>query len=137
MRRADLVVVAGDDANPGAVGGPEPARCDEFRPTLAPAGVLVMIEDGRVARISVSRSTDITSPAGFRVGDSGTDIVKANGARAQVSDHQYWPPSAKYIVLWDPTSRPERGVLYEVNDKDKVVFMRAGGPSIQYLEGCA
>ena len=36
MTRAEVVAAAGEDANPEAVGGPEPEMCDEFRPADAP-----------------------------------------------------------------------------------------------------
>ena len=29
-----------------------------------------------------------------------------------------------------------RGIRYEVGDNGKVAFIHAGGPSIQYVEGC-
>jgi hypothetical protein len=43
MSGAEVVAAAGEDANPDAVGGPDPERCDEFRPARAPAGILVMV----------------------------------------------------------------------------------------------
>src|SRR5690606_9967730 len=39
MTRDEVVAAAGDDANPDAVGGPDPQRCDQFRPARAPAGL--------------------------------------------------------------------------------------------------
>lgn len=138
MSRAQVVAAAGQDANPDAVGGPDPATCDEFRPDSAPAGVLVMIEDGVLTRISVSRNTDIASPEGIRVGDSGTEVLRAYGAQATVTNHQYWNSPAKYITVWRPSAagQPRRGILYEVNSADEVVFIRGGSSSIERVEGC-
>jgi hypothetical protein len=138
MSRAEVVAAAGADAQPDAVGGPDPERCDEFRPSDAPQGVLVMIESDVLTRISVSRTTDIATPAGFRVGASGTEVEQAYGARALVQDHEYQEPPARYITVWRDAS-PEserRGIRYEVDASDRVVHLRAGGASVEYVEGC-
>jgi hypothetical protein len=138
MSRAEVIAAAGDDANPGAIGGPDPAACDEFRPADAPAGVLVMIEAGVLTRVSVSRNTDIVTPAGFRVGASGSAVLRAYGAQASVTSHQYQASPAKYITVWEPAAagQSRRGILYEVDSSDAVVFIRAGTSSIERVEGC-
>lgn len=138
MSRAELVAAAGEDANPDAVGGPDPEQCDEFRPASAPAGMLVMIEDGVLTRISVNRSRDIRTPEGFGVGDAGADVIAAYGSRAHVEPHQYQESPAKYITVWrdDATATDRRGIRYEVNSTGTVMHVRAGGPAIEYVEGC-
>lgn len=138
MSRAEVVAAAGDDADPEAVGGPDPATCDEFRPRNAPEGVLVMIQEGVLTRISVSRNVAISTPAGFRVGDSGSAVLTEYGARARVEPHQYWEPPARYVTVWRQaaTQSARRGIRYEINSDDEVVHLRGGGPSIEYVEGC-
>jgi len=138
MSRADVIAAAGADARPDAVGGPDPEQCDEFRPRNAPDGILVMIERGVLTRISVMRDSTISSPTGVRIGDRGTDVEAAYGARAQVSPHKYAAAPARYVTTW---RAPEpgaamRGIRYEINTDGKVSFLRAGGPSIEYVEGC-
>jgi hypothetical protein len=139
MSRAQVVAAAGEDAHPDAVGGPDPEQCDEFRPRNAPDGVLVMIQNGFLTRISVSRNTDISTPAGFSVGDSGDAVVEEYGARAIVDPHEYQEPPARYITVWSqPDAQAERrGIRYETNADGNVAFLRGGGPSIEYVEGCA
>lgn len=138
MTRAEVVAAAGEDANPEAVGGPDPASCDEFRPLVAPAGVLVMIQDGVLTRITVSRNPDISTPAGFRVGDSGAAVRTEYGARARVEPHKYWAPPAQYVTVWNrpPSESEPRGIRYEIDAEDRVVHLHGGGPSIEYVEGC-
>lgn len=138
MSRAEVVAAAGEDANPHAVGGAEPEQCDEFRPHDAPAGLLVMIERGVLTRISVSRNSEIRTPEGFSVGDPAASVIAAYGSRAQVALHKYSAAPAKYITVWQFTSTREnrRGIRYEVATDDKVAHLRAGGPSIEYVEGC-
>lgn len=138
MDRAAVVAAAGEDANPEAVGGSDPDECDEFRPSRAPDGVLVMLERGVLTRISVSRNTDIATPAGFRVGDAGTSVLAEYGARASVDPHKYQEPPARYITVWRQTSSEteQRGIRYETDSDDNVLRLHAGGPSIEYVEGC-
>ncbi len=138
MSRAEVVAAAGEDANPGAVGGPDPERCDEFRPRDAATGVLVMLERGVLTRISVSRNTDIATPGGFRIGDSGASVLDHHGPQALVEQHQYLEAPARYITLWraSPRDGERRGIRFEVDANDVIVHLRAGGPSIEYVEGC-
>lgn len=138
MSRAEVVAAAGDDAEPDAVGGPDPEACDEFRPRNAPEGVLVMIQDSVLTRISVSRNSEISTPTGFRVGDSGSAVLAEYGARARVEPHQYWAPPAKYVTAWrhTPSQSERRGIRYEISADDEVVHLRGGGLSIEYVEGC-
>jgi hypothetical protein len=138
MTRAEVVAAAGEDANLNAVGGPDPDRCDEFRPSSAPAGLLVMVQGGVLTRISVSRNSDITTPEDFGVGDSGSSVLEDYGSRASVSPHQYWPAPAKYITVWREESSDvdRRGIRYEIDARGEVVHIHAGGPSIESVEGC-
>ena len=138
MSRAQVVLAAGEDAQPGTVGGPDPDACDEFRPQRTPAGVLVMIENGVLTRISVSKNSEISTPVGIRVGDSGSTVLAKYGARARVEPHKYWEPPAKYVTVQRPASSEaaRRGIRYEINADGEVVHLRAGGPSIEYVEGC-
>ena len=138
MTRAEVVRAAGEDAQPNAPGGAEPEACDEIHPRNAPDGVLVMIENGVVTRISVSRNRDIATPEGIRVGDPASVVLAKYGARARVDPHKYVETPAKYVTVWRdaPTNGDRRGIRYEINTDDEVAFIRVGGPSIEYVEGC-
>ena len=138
MTRAEVVAAAGEDANPEAVGGPEPEVCDEFRPRNAPQGVLVMIERDTLTRISVSRNTEIATPAGFRIGDAASAVEAAYGDSARVELHKYEEAPARYITVWRNASSAgeRRGIRYEIGGDDRVRHLRGGGPSIEYVEGC-
>jgi hypothetical protein len=138
MSKAEVVLAAGGDSNPAAVGGPDPERCDEFHPSKAPAGILVMVESGVLTRISVSRNSEIRTPEGLRVGASAARVLEVYGPRARVDPHKYWPDPAKYITAWReaPPETDRRGIRFEVDSAGAVVHMRAGTRSIEYVEGC-
>jgi hypothetical protein len=139
MTRAQVEAAAGPDANPDAVGGPDPASCDQFRPLSAPQGLLVMIERDTLTRISFSRSAAVATDAGFTIGDSAAAVQRHYGARADVTPHEYQSAPAKYITIWTRGRPPEssaRGIVYEIGADDRIAYIHAGGPSIQYVEGC-
>ena len=134
----EVVAAAGEDANPGAVGGPDPAACDELRPEGAPAGMLLMLERDTLTRITLMRESQVKTPAGLGLGDSAAVVERRYGSAAEVTPHKYVEAPASYITVWSSgpeTARP-RGLVYEVGREGIVTHVRAGGPSIQYVEGC-
>lgn len=137
MTRAEVVAAAGEDTQP-AVGGPDPESCDEFHPARAPAGMRVMIERGRLTRITLSRDAEVETEHGFRVGDSAGEIKSALGAHAVASPHEYGEAPSEYLTVWVlPTTDPDpRGIVYEIGSDGRVAQVHAGRSSIRYVEGC-
>lgn len=145
MTLAEVTAAMGPDSNPDAVGGPDPESCDQFRPERAPEGLLVMMEDGVLTSISIGEPSTLTTDRGFGVGSSPAEIKAAYGDAATSSPHNYVDAPGEYITVWDGGPRGDayvqdeaaRGVVYEVNQDGVVSYVRVGGPSIQYVEGCA
>lgn len=139
MTRAEVVGALGEDANPNAVGGADPAQCDQFRPERAPDGMLLMLEHGRLTRISLSDPSDIEIEGGLSVGDSASAVRTHYGDRLVGSSHKYLPAPAEYLTVWAsaPPAPDAKGLVYEVGADGRVVHIHAGGPSIQYVEGCS
>jgi len=147
MTKAEVEAVLGPDSNPAAVGGAEPEVCDQWRPERAPEGLLVMIQDGVLTRISVAEPSTLKTDRGIGVGDSTDAVRAAYGARAVLEPHKYSPAPAGNIFIWasgapanadayvqDPAAR---GVRYEINEEGQVGIIHVGGPSIQLVEGCS
>jgi hypothetical protein len=147
MTRADVTAAVGATATPNAVGGPDPEACDLFHPAQAPEGVLVMIERDRLTSIRLIDGAALRTERGFGVGDSAAAIKAAYGASAITEPHKYSEPPAEYITVWSANGpstnetwvqNPEaRGVRYVIGNDGRVSAVHAGGPSIQYVEGCA
>jgi hypothetical protein len=145
MTLAEVTAAAGPDSNPDAVGGADPESCDQFRPANAPEGVLVMMERGKLTRISLVEMSDIDTDRGLGIGDTAASVKEAYGATASVTPHKYQDAPAEYITVWDGGPRTEpyvqdeaaRGLVYEIDGTGNVGAIHAGGPSIQYVEGCA
>ncbi|MFN3836120.1 MAG: hypothetical protein ACK4MI_00245 [Brevundimonas sp.] len=143
MTRADLVKLWGEDSQPNAVGGPDPETCDEFHPAKAPADVMVMIQNGVLTRITLTRGATIKTDRGFGVGDSAMAIKQAYGGAIVAQPHKYqdapaedlfaWPHGGATTYVTDPAAR---GVRYEIGGDGKVMKVHAGDPSIQQVEGC-
>jgi len=145
MTLAEVTAAAGPDSDPDSVGGAEPEYCDQFRPANAPEGILVMIEQGKLTRISLVEMSPLKTDKGLGIGDTAAAVKTAYGAAASVGPHKYQDAPAEYITVWDGGPRTEsyvqdeaaRGLVYEIDGTGKVGAIHAGGPSIQLVEGCA
>jgi hypothetical protein len=143
MARSEVEAALGADADPGAVGGPDPEACDQFKPERAPEGMLLMLEKGKLTRISLGRGADMATDRGIRLGDGAAKVRTAYGADLRRTPHAYLDPEGEYLTAWargggdsevrDPAAR---GVRYEIGADDRVTAIHAGGPAIQYVEGC-
>ncbi|MEP6832685.1 MAG: hypothetical protein ABJB74_04790, partial [Gemmatimonas sp.] len=64
-------------------------ECDYVTWEGGPAGLGIMVIDGKIARVDVRESTDIPTRSGARIGDSEERIKMLYGARVKVTDHKY------------------------------------------------
>jgi hypothetical protein len=145
MTLAQITAALGPDANPDAVGGADPAQCDEFRPARAPEGMLVMVEDGRLSRISLIRKSSVKTDHALGLGAAPAAVRAAYGPALRSELHKYEDAPAHYLTFWSAGGgsgegsipSDSRGIRYEVNGTGAVATIHAGGPSISYVEGCA
>lgn len=146
MSRAEAVEALGEDSNPQAVGGPDPESCDEFRPARAPAGMLAMIEDGRLTRISLVEGARVETDRGLGLGAAAAAVRAAYGKDLRAGPHKYEQAPSEYLTAWAKgaprgeqveTAPSARGIRYDIGAQGRVQAIHAGGPSIQYVEGCA
>jgi hypothetical protein len=136
MTRQQVTAIYGPDRSPSVHGGPEPEVCDQYQPRRAPPGMIVMIEKGRLTRISIARNRWLRTSDGFGVGFRRSAIVAKLGKAALVSPHKYEALPAAYIDHWWGKPGTSRGIRYEIGKNGQVAMIHAGGPSIQYVEGC-
>jgi len=144
MTAAEVASVWGNDSRPDNPGGPEPEICDEFHPVGAPEGVNIMIQSGRLSRISIIGNATIRTDRGFGLGDTGLAIKQAYGGAIIVQPAKYESAPAEDLIGWanggstdfvqDPAAR---GIRYEINAEGLVKIIHAGDPSIQLVEGCS
>ncbi len=143
MTRAEVETALGADSDPDAVGGPDPASCDTFHPARAPTGLTVMVEQGVLTSIWLDEGSTLKTDRGFGVGDAATAIKAGYGPLAYVSPHKYAAAPAEYITTWSVggaagyvQNPAARGVAYHIGTEGRAEHVAAGGPSIQYVEGC-
>lgn len=144
MTLAEVTAALGPDSEPNAVGGADPESCDQFRPARAPEGVLVMMEAGRLTRISLIRQAAVKTDRGVGLGSSAAEVKAAYRGAAVSSPHKYRNAPSEYLTFWsrkavagDRSTPSDRGMVYEVDERGTVDLIHAGGPSIQYVEGCS
>lgn len=144
MTKADVIAAVGDTRSPDAAGIPG-SDCLEFKPLQAPDDFWVMIEGDKLTRITVGDMSGVKDAKGLGLGDTAAKVKEIYGASAIASPHKYQDAPAEYITFWeggppaDPYVKDEaaRGIVYEIDGTGKVGAIHAGGPSIQYVEGCA
>jgi hypothetical protein len=99
----------------------------------APAGVAVMVEGGRIARVDIER-VGLRTAAGVGVGDTEAEVERAYRGRVVVSPHKY--EAGHYLTVKDSTD--SRFALIFETSAGKVTRYRAGlRPSVEYVEGCS
>jgi hypothetical protein len=143
MTKEEIIAAVGDTRTPNAAG--IPGECIEFQPQRAPDGLWVMIEAGKLTRITIGELSAVKTDKGLGLGEPADAIKTAYGAEAKATPHKYQDAPAEYITWWKggPRSEPyvqdeaARGIVYEIDGTGKVGAIHAGGPSIQYVEGCA
>lgn len=98
-------------------------------------GLIFMFEDRRLTRISADRRSAFRTPSGIRAGATAAQVRRAYGRKLRSEPHQYLGRPAEYLTYWTVAGR--RGVRFETDEKRRVERIHAGGPSIEYVEGCA
>lgn len=144
MTTAEVTAALGADDRPERAASAEPEQCDQFHPARAPKGMLVMVEQGRLTRISLIRDAMVATDKGIRLGDSAGKVEAAYGLGLLREPHAYVEMPAAYLVAWSrggetngKIAPDSRGIVYETDATGRVDSIHAGGPSIRYVEGCA
>ena len=121
--RGALVIPAGADT----------AGCNYMEWRGGPAGVRVMVEGGRVARVDVD-TVGIRTAAGAGVGDTDEQVQRLYPGRVAVSPHKY--ETGHYLTVIDGADTAF-ALVFETKG-GKVTRYRAGRrPQVEYVEGCA
>ena len=98
-------------------------------------GVYFMFEERKLSRISVAAPSRATTPRGIAIGATAAQVRRAYPKGLQAEPHEYLELPAEYLTFW--TVKDKRGVRFVTDLKRRVQTIHAGGPSIQYVEGCA
>lgn len=127
MSKSDLKRRVGATAEEGQVGA-----CEQIDLVDHP-GVVVMFEQGKLARVTIHDS-DIKTDRGIGLG-SEEAVVRAAYAPLQVEPHAYSDPPAAYLTYWRVPTR--QGIRFETDEARKVSVIHVGDDSIRLVEGCS
>ncbi|HYH79224.1 MAG TPA: hypothetical protein VEX86_05485 [Longimicrobium sp.] len=128
-----------DEANQAVAGGLDRTAgleaCDYVRPKNGPAGLGVMMENGRIARVDVD-SAGVATAAGVRPGDTEARVREAY-PNARVQPHKYDDRGRYFVVLPATPADTLHRIVFET-DGSVVLRMRGGVfPAVEYVEGCS
>ena len=99
-----------------------------------PAGVRVMVEQQRVARIDVFEGA-VQTAKGARIGDSEERIKRLYPNQVTVSPHKYTDGHYLTVVPTEAADSAYR-IVFETDGR-RVLRYRAGTrPQVEYVEGC-
>ncbi len=144
MTQAEVDALVGPP--PASAAEAELSECRQYHPPRAPEGLLVMTEKGVLTRLTAIRGSTVKTADGVGVGYDGEQLKAKYGATARFSPHKYVEAPAGYLTTWPGAGHllgtyvadtSARGLVFEIGQDGKVAFIHAGGPSIQYVEGCS
>jgi hypothetical protein len=96
--------------------------------------VYLMLEDGRVTRVSIfGGAYQLKTAAGIGIGSSEA-AARAAYPSAEREGAPYGGEPAYDLYVWREPHRS--GLRFEVDEHGVVTAMHGGGRSIQYMEGC-
>ena len=128
--RAGQTIAQANAAVGGGFSG-STANCTYAVWPKAPAGVAVMLANGRVARVEV-RSGSTATAAGARIGDSEARINSLYAGRVTSAPHKY-NPGGHYMTV---TGGGANRIVFET-DGSSVTNYRAGrSPEVEQVERC-
>lgn len=120
----------------GAVAVPEElGGCDYLFPRGWPEGISVMVVEGRVARIDVSRG-QVKTAEGVGIGTTEQEILELYPGQVEVLPHKY--TEGNYLIV-SPAGplEAEYRIVFET-DGAVVERYRVGVlPAVEWVEGCA
>lgn len=130
MPAADAMRALGDSSTSIPATG-----CTYWRPTRAPTGVSVMIENGVAVRADIDSAGPKTAE-GIGIGSSEDAIRAAYGKHLTIQLHKYqWEAGWRYFLYLPPTDSLN-AILFET-DGQRVRTYRVGRrPQVEYVERC-
>jgi hypothetical protein len=133
--RTGMTVAEASAAVAGFGAPAEAQECEYASAASLPAGLLIMVENGRVARVDVDTNT-IPTIEGARVGDTMAHILALYGQRVSTSPNHYsGEPDLRIRSANIGDTIHE--IIFETH-RGRVVRYRAGQrPQVRYIEGCA
>ena len=133
--RAGMTVTQAASAIGGGFAAPQgyDGGCGYATLTKAPAGLAVMLENGKVARVEV-RSGSTATAAGAKIGDSEARIKSLYAGRVASTPHKY-VSGGHYLTVTPPGGGNNR-IIFETDGKVVTEYRAGAQPAVAYVERC-
>lgn len=110
------------------------AECTYVHPTNVPAGVMVMLAKGTVARVDVD-SAGVISDAGIAVGDSASRVAAAYSSAVTTTPHKY-VQGGQYLTVRPTAGDANLRMVFE-SEGGRITRFRSGRvPEVEFVERC-
>jgi hypothetical protein len=121
----------------GRLEGVKGSGCEYTRAPTMPAGLRLMVEDGRVVRADVD-SAGIRTGSGAEVGMTEAEIKGLYPDRITAQPHKYTGPDGHYLVYTprDPAEGEYR-LIFETDGRVVTTYRAGLRPAVEYVEGCS
>ncbi|MCE4357311.1 hypothetical protein [Xanthomonas hortorum] len=110
--------------------------CDYVEAGLLPAGVSMMLQDGRVARLDVTDAATV-GPFGISIGDSEAAARARLPAGYRVEPHHYGDGDGNDLYLTGRDPQSGFAVRYETGEGSVRSMYWGTWDAVQLVEGCA
>ena len=132
--RAGMTVAEANKAIGGGFSAPSSdGSCTYARLNKAPAGVAVMLENNKIARVEV-RSGDIATAEGARIGDTEARINSLYTGRVTTTPHKY-TTGGHYLTI-RPIDGSQNRIVFETDGKVVKEYRAGALPAVAYVERC-
>ncbi|MEP6779326.1 MAG: hypothetical protein ABJC26_05505 [Gemmatimonadaceae bacterium] len=136
--RAGMTFKAAADSLKGALHADARANlneCNYVQWVDGPRGVLVMVEQGNIARVDIT-TMDVSTDLGARVGDTESHIQSLYPGRVRVSPHKY--EDGHYLTIKAANTGDSLYRIIFETASGRVTRYRAGlMPAVEFVEGCS
>ena len=109
--------------------------CREFQAGPRLPGVWMMVQHGRVVRVSLGKGSRVRTERGLAGGEGESRVRAAYGAGLRIQPHAYAAPPAHYLT-W---MVPDRGyaIKFSTDAHGRITEIDAGRPGpVAAPEGC-
>ena len=115
---------------------PDDSPCAYLATTKVPNQIGLMFQRGHLARIDIEKS-GIRTTGGAEVGDTEAKILELYGSRIKVTQHDYPPVGAHYMIFTPVDTEDHAYQMLFETDGAKVTRFRVGlKEAVALKEGC-
>jgi hypothetical protein len=131
-----ILLLSLHDARPPLPREPDDSPCAYLATTKVPNQIGLMFQRGRLARIDVW-NPGIRTIGGAQVGDTEARILELYGAGIKVTQHDYPPVGAHYMIVTPVDTEDHAYQMLFETDGAKVTRFRVGlKEAVALKEGC-